>query len=129
MHAPFVLIHSPLVGPLTWQNVAQTLTARGEAAIVPTLTNNAQPFWERHAGCVARAIREAMHGKKPILVAHSGAGVLLPAIRQMLNAPVSGYIFADAIIPEHHKSRMDLFDTEEERQQMRDAACDGVLPT
>lgn len=125
---PFVLIHSPLVGPLTWQNVTLALAARGKAAIVPTLTNNAQPFWEHHARCIARAIREAQFDEKPILIAHSGAGVLLPAIRQTLGAPVSGYIFVDAIIPEHHKSRMDLFDTEEERQQMRSAACDGVLP-
>lgn len=128
MHMPFVLIHSPLVGPLTWKNVAQELAARGETAIVPILTNDAQPFWQHHAMCIASAIRETSLGADPILVAHSGAGVLLPAIRQTLGTPVSGYIFADALIPEDGKSRLELFDTEDERRQMRNTARDGILP-
>ncbi len=35
--AVFVLLHSPLVGPLTWGPVADELRRRGIEAIVPAL--------------------------------------------------------------------------------------------
>ena len=37
----FILIHSPLVGPLFWQPTAETLTAAGCAAITPRITSPA----------------------------------------------------------------------------------------
>ncbi|HUP27622.1 MAG TPA: alpha/beta hydrolase [Chloroflexia bacterium] len=63
-----------------------------------------------------------------LLVVHSGAGMLLPAIRQALGRPIAGYIFVDAGIPYDGKSRLDLFDREG-AEQFRSSAVDGLLPT
>ncbi len=102
MPAVFVLIHSPLVGPFTWQPVAEELRQRGVAAIVPNLSGmqpGNQPFWQQAAEHVRRAL-EGVHPISPLLlVAHSGAGALLPAIRQALKEPLAGYLFVDARLP------------------------------
>jgi hypothetical protein len=42
-----------------------------------------------------------------LLVGHSGAGQLLPAIRQASARPVGAYVFVDAGIPEDRVSRLD----------------------
>ena len=47
--AVFVLIHSPLVGPLTWSHVAAELVGRGYEVIRPVLNDRpttGQPFWQ-----------------------------------------------------------------------------------
>lgn len=47
-----------------------------------------------------------------MLIGHSGAGPLLPAIRQQAGRPVAAYLFVDAGIPEDGKSRLDLLRVE-----------------
>src|SRR3954469_17423614 len=104
----FVLIHSPLVGPLTWQPVADELRRMGAAVVVPSLRDadpHAGPYWQAHAHAVVDAINRLAPTEPPVLVGHSGAGVLLPAVRATLGRPVAAYIFADAGIPEDGKSR------------------------
>jgi hypothetical protein len=64
-----------------------------------------------------------------VLVAHSGAGVLLPAIGEANRGRVAGYIFVDAIVPEDGASRLDLFSSPEEVSRFREAAAGGLLPT
>jgi hypothetical protein len=46
------------------------------------------------------------------LIAHSGAGLLLPAIREAIDRPIAAYVFVDAGIPEDGKSRLDLLRSE-----------------
>jgi hypothetical protein len=41
-----------------------------------------------------------------VLVGHSGAGVLLPPIRDALGLPVGGYLFVDAGLPARTQSRL-----------------------
>jgi hypothetical protein len=109
--AAVVLIHSPLVGPLTWQPVADELRRRGHAAIVPALREGERdvaPFWQQHADAVARALRAVAPDRALVLAGHSGAGPLLPAIRAALDHPVSAYVFVDAGLPEDGRSRLDL---------------------
>ena len=51
----FVLIHSPLVGPLTWSRVAAEMRIRGQNVLVPTLEDSPEsrdPFWKQHAELV-----------------------------------------------------------------------------
>jgi hypothetical protein len=111
----FVLIHSPLVGPFTWSRVAEALRQRGYEAIVPQLPigdRDELPYWQRHAEAVAATVGTIPTGRASVLVAHSGAGMLLPAIRQLLVQPPNGYIFADAGIPEDGKSRLDMLKLE-----------------
>jgi hypothetical protein len=105
------LVHSPLVGPLTWYPMAEELHRRGVEPIVPELADHPSgmaPFWEQHARSVVRALRRVSEERDLVLVAHSGAGPLLPAIASLVERPVSGYAFVDAGVPVDGASRLDL---------------------
>ncbi len=107
----FTLIHSPLVGPYTWALVAEELRQRGYPVVVPELSSPAkasQPYWQLHAQAVVEALQEIPAELPLLLVAHSGAGPILPAIKMAMRNPVAGYIFADAGWPEDGKSRLDV---------------------
>jgi hypothetical protein len=110
----FALIHSPLVGPSTWKLVAIQLQQRNRQVIVPTLIDSeADPraYWEQHARSAAEAINATTQGSC-ILVGHSGAGPILPAIGGRLTRPPSGYIFVDAGLPGDQVSRLDMMKSE-----------------
>lgn len=112
----YVLIHSPLVGPSTWKPVANELERRGSIAILPALHDSPdqnQPYWQQHAASVADALADVPNSVSLILVAHSGAGPLLPAIRRSIPNPVHAYIFVDAGIPLHNATRLDLMRMED----------------
>lgn len=106
----FVLVHSPLTGPLTWSLVAEQLRQRGLAVAIPALADGEEsnlPYWQQHAESVARALGAAPPGRSLVLVGHSGAGPLLPAIRERLDRPVAAYLFVDAGLPADGQSRLD----------------------
>ena len=111
-----VFIHSPLVGPLTWSLVASEMRQRGLDAILPALEDSPdskEPFWKQHADSVRQALADVPTEISLTLVAHSGAGPLLPAIRQSLTNPVHAYVFVDAGIPRDWASRLDLMKSED----------------
>lgn len=112
----FVLIHSPLVGPLTWTPVADEVRQRGRDALVPTLQDSPEskdPFWKPHAESVAQSLAGLPENTRVTLVAHSGAGPLLPVIRRHIPNPVHAYVFVDAGIPQDGASRLDLMKSED----------------
>jgi hypothetical protein len=112
----YVLIHSPLVGPLTWSLVAHEMQQRGLNVLVPSLRDapdSKEPFWKQHARSVAQALAHVSAETSLTLVAHSGAGPLLPAIRHALAQPVHAYVFVDAGIPRADASRLDLMKIED----------------
>lgn len=128
----FVLIHSPLVGPLTWRLVADELERRGRAVVMPALRVSeapGAPYWLQHVQAVARTIERGPPNRSPILVGHSGAGLLLPAVRQLIGCPIAAYIFVDAGLPKDGASRLDLFGSPAAAEQFRQAAVNGLLPT
>lgn len=54
----FILIHSPLVGPLTWALVAEELSQRGHPTLTPVLPDARHitpPYWQAHAEAVAQS--------------------------------------------------------------------------
>ena len=107
----YILIHSPLVGPLTWQLVAREMAQRQLAVIVPALVEQPhadQPYWQQHVEAAAHDLSQLPPTQKVVLVAHSGAGPLLPGIRQSLAQSVAAYVFVDAGLPRHGLSRIDL---------------------
>lgn len=127
----FVLIHSPLVGPYTWEPVAQHLRARGVGAVVPVLDTpegDTAPYWRHHAGVVACAVHGLPADETLVLAGHSGAGPLLPAVRQAIGRPPAAYLFVDADIPRDGASRFDLFSSPQEADQIRAMASGGFLP-
>jgi hypothetical protein len=116
MAAPptLTLIHSPLVGPTTWKPTAEVLRRNGYRVHTPTMAVTAPPYHHNLA--------TAIPDEPAVLVVHSGAGALVPAIRQAKAA-----IFVDALLPHPGRS---WFDTAppEAQAQLRGLAADGVLP-
>ena len=97
----FVLLHSPLLGPLTWRAVAEDLQGRGVVAEAPAwwpLAEVQGEFYRTLATDLAQTI-DAVGAAPVTLVAHSGAGALVPALAAALSAPVAGTILVDAILP------------------------------
>ena len=116
MDALVVLVHSPLVGPITWMPVAEELSQLGVEVLVPSLTDHGgdeQPFWRQHAEAVVRPLTSVPDSRPLILVGHSGAGPLLPAIAHAAGHPVAAYLFVDAGLPEDGQSRLDLMEKED----------------
>ena len=113
MHEPtaFVLIHSPICGPDTWEPVSMALRANGAQTVVPDLgVGDAPPYWRAHTRCIVRSIAEEVAPGVPlVLVAHSGAGQLLGVLGLVLHDVgyrVSSYILADAGLPPDNESRL-----------------------
>jgi hypothetical protein len=133
MHPPhFVLIHAPLTGPLTWSLTAAVLRGQGLAVSVPVLSTvraGGKPYWQQHVEAAAASVEGADSTDAPlILVAHSGAGPLLPAMRSHLRCPVAADILVDALYPEDGKSRLDLFENPWAADEFRRSAEGGLLP-
>ena len=112
----YVLIHSPLVGPLTWSLVADQMRQRGLDVLVPVLKDSPDsnyPFWKQHADSVSEALEVLPSDQLVTLVAHSGAGPLLPVIRESIPNPIHAYVFVDAGIPRDGATRLDLMKSED----------------
>lgn len=109
MRPSFALIHSPLVGPVTWSAVARELASRGASVVVPDLgppdEGAAGPHWRAHVERAARAADTFPADAKLILVGHSGAGALLPAVRDAMRRPCAAYVFVDAGLPRGDEPR------------------------
>jgi hypothetical protein len=121
----FGLIHSPLVGPDTWEPVASELRRRGAVVAVPEVVDSpdsGRPYWQQHAAVAAAGL--AGLPSSPILAAHSGAGALLPAIRQRLKEAAAAYVFVDAGLPAPG-SRLDNFGNPEMAAEFRRHLSDG----
>lgn len=126
----FVLMHSPLLGPLTWRAVAEDLRARGARADTPAWRPLAQVdggFYRTLATDLAATV-DGEGGDPVILVAHSGAGALVPALTAALSSPVAATILVDAILPHPGLS---WFDTAPPalRQELTLASQGGELPS
>ncbi|QNS07784.1 alpha/beta hydrolase [Streptomyces xanthii] len=129
MRPAFVLVHSPSVGPSTWRPVARRLAAAGRQVRLPSLlhvADGAPPFWPAVVEAVREDLRRLPAGSPVVLVAHSNAGLFLPAIRAGLDHPVTGSVFVDAALPARAGSMPvappELLDF------LRPLAVDGRLP-
>jgi pimeloyl-ACP methyl ester carboxylesterase len=125
MDVAFVLVHSPSVGPLTWAPIADRLTG----AIVPSLTGVADagpPFWPAVASTVGEAIGQLPPERSVVLVAHSNAGLFVPAIIDKSPRGVAGCVFVDAALPVPTGSTPVA--TPEQLDFIRPLATDGRLP-
>jgi pimeloyl-ACP methyl ester carboxylesterase len=125
-----VLLHSPLVGPLTWQPAATRLRALGYHVAIPSLVgviDSGPPYYPKLAGRVAETIRQANPTAPVALIGHSGAGALLAAAAEAVTTPVAAAVFVDAILPHPGLS---WFDTAPPalRERLRGMAHDGRLP-
>lgn len=120
-----LLVHSPLVGPSTWEPTADLLRTRGFEVGLPDLTPAAAappPLWRAF---VDAALEGAAGLAGPIaLLGHSGAGAFLPAIAAGLGARLFGLLFVDAVLPPTSGE----FRTPEERKaKLDELTVDGCL--
>jgi len=130
MGAPgFLLLHSPLLGPLAWQEVAGELRRRGHAADAPAwppLSSLAEDYYEGLAAGLANAL--APGGDGLVLAAHSGAGALMPALAARLGERVAGVVYVDAILPHPGRSWFATAPADM-RERLRAGAQMGELPS
>jgi len=124
----FVLLHSPLLGPLAWQGVAAELRRRGHAANAPAwppLSSVLGGYYEDLTAGLADGL--AASEDALVLAAHSGAGALTPALAARLGKRVAGVIYVDAILPHPGRSWFETAPTDL-REQLRAGAQMGELP-
>jgi hypothetical protein len=111
-----VLLHSPLVGPATWEQLAGDLRARGYDIVVPDFVpvmRGEGPYYPALIQTAKTALRD-LSCEQTVLIAHSGAGALVPAIAQELRGPAQA-VFVDALLP--HPGRSWFETTPEELKQ------------
>ena len=92
-----VLIHSPLVGPSTWEWVADELRSGGDDVIIPTISEAS--FTGGWRSVVAEMATQVVGANNAVFVAHSGAGLLLPRIVKQANVIDPMLVFVDAGFP------------------------------
>ena len=122
-----MLVHSPLLGPTSWSPVAAELELRGRGVLIPSLLGSDDgpaPQWRHGVEAVRTAVTKIA---SPIaLVAHSGAGPLLPSIADAVSPEVAALIFVDASLPPATGAAplapSGFLD------QLRAISTDGVLP-
>ena len=125
----FVLLHSPLLGPMAWRPVAVELERRGQAVETPAwpqLSTIVDDFYATLADDLAARLDG--DGGPLLLVAYSGAGALVPALASRLTAPVAGVILVDAILPHPGHSWFDTAPADM-RERLRAGAQMGELPS
>jgi hypothetical protein len=83
MVSDVVLIHSTGQGAAGWERVVQALTRRGQTAHVVELPSDPDLLAADYAGLIRRHVGAVA---APIVLAHSGAGPLLPAAARALQA-------------------------------------------
>lgn len=115
-----VLVHSPLVGPLTWRPVAAELTRLGHHAVVPVAT------FSGHNDFVRSVARQCPAGSI-VLIGHSGAGLHLAAIASLLPGRVEALIYVDARLP-HPDDRPLAHLPPETAAHLKSLVRQGMLP-
>ncbi len=122
-----LLVHSPLVGPMTFEPTAAALRRRGQRVVVPSLAGIADgdpPYYRRLARA---AVHEPAIDGPVVLVGHSGAGALLPTIAELVNGDVRGAVFVDALLPHPGQSWFDTAPAEL-REHLAGLVWEGRLP-
>lgn len=85
----------------------------GITTVVPDLADDGRPpSWLQHRAAVGGALTRLPLDRPVVLVGHSGAGPLLPAIGGGLRQRVAGYVFVDAGLPADGRSRLEMMESE-----------------
>ncbi|MFL6144560.1 MAG: hypothetical protein ACJ72N_22195 [Labedaea sp.] len=127
--ATTVLVHSPFLGPASLRPLADALAERGHPAVLLDLRPSvvAPPVHQVLLGVFADVLSDAQLTGPVVLVGHSGAGPLLPALADTLEDPVTALIFVDAGLPTPGRSWRDTVPASL-YTALRDRTREGLLP-
>src|SRR5215211_984242 len=95
-HVRFLLVHSPVLGPVTWQWVSDALVSRGHTTALPDLRSAA--LTGDPTAFASTAVAAEVSGDDIIVAGHSGAGSVLPIIAAAMPSVVRT-VFVDAGMP------------------------------
>jgi hypothetical protein len=110
-----VLIPSPLLGPASWGPVRDELAAKGwESLVVDNADDRIgrEPCWAGAVAGIEEGLREVADSRTVVLVGHSGAGPLLPAVGRAIRQQVAAYLFMDAGLSVDGRSRVEAIANE-----------------
>jgi hypothetical protein len=109
-----------------WVPLAAALRRRGHTVLAPELRDDgtpagAGPYWRQHAASAAAQLAAQAGAQPLVLVGHSGAGALLPALRRALvpRPGVAGCVFVDAGLPIPGLTRLSTFGDPSEQAEFR----------
>ncbi len=88
-----LLLHSPFTGPYVWSGLAPLLRSLGHDVSVPDL----RPSLAAGLSCFPKRAALACTAPAALIVAHSGAGALVPSVAQATAA--RGAVYVDALLP------------------------------
>ncbi|NEA45665.1 alpha/beta hydrolase [Streptomyces sp. SID10815] len=106
-----VLLHSPLVNMSSWGRTAECVEALGPRCVAVEVDDDLRPpYGLGYARCAADRIAGSVGTGPVVLVGHSGAGPVLPAVTAALHGRVTvvGELYCDANLPRAGASRVDL---------------------
>ena len=128
MSPRLLFVHSPVAGPSTWLYTAEVLQQNGFSCIVPDLTGAATmdpPFYPKYATTAAAGVDAS--SDPVVVIGHSAAGALLPAVAEAVGDRTKGAVFVDAMLPQPGRSWFDTAPPGLEAQ-LRGLADHGLLP-
>lgn len=122
----FVLVHGTTQSPAGWDLLAAELRDRGHHVTAVDLPPGNQEWtpadYARHA-----AAQAGDSGERPVVVGHSGAGILLPDIAAAVNAATA--VWLAAYVPDLAGGNSMLDDIKTQRDAMFHPEWVGVDPT
>jgi hypothetical protein len=127
MAVKLVLLHSPLVGPGTWRSLAPSLRAQGREIAVADFAADMSgdpPYYAKLVRTACRLLNSESNAKT-LLVVHSGAGSLVPAIAAL--GGVAGAVFVDALMPHPRESWIETI-PESLKVRLERSGRDGRVP-
>jgi hypothetical protein len=110
-----VLLHSPLLSGSCWGRTSELLRDHGiDTLVVDVQDDEVPPFATRYIKAAADSIKAGYHDRPVILVGHSGAGPLLPAVGAELAGAVTvaALIYCDANLARPAANRLDLMEAQ-----------------
>lgn len=111
-----VFIHSPLVGPSTWNKFSRRVPDLRPAM------RSGPPFQSAIEEIVAREAPNAT-----VLIGHSAAGPLLPGIAEVMPRKVEALVYVDARLPQPGLSWLDTAPAAR-AELLRGLVRDGMVP-
>lgn len=134
--ATFLLVHGAWHGGWCWDAVRKGLAHRGHASYAPTLIGLGERSSLLRPGLSLDAHVQdvaSFFDDKPlqdvVLVGHSYAGALLPAIAEQARGRIAKLLFLDAAVLEDGESLFSMMDPKTVEQRRRDAVMVGDVPT